>query len=226
MEQLNQSDPQYIKAMSEFMQGNWSSAESSFKSLLKDYPESGFILLNLGNIYYSQGSLNKSIEYYLKALEKEPDWGVAYYKLGVTYFRAGKLIKALESFNKVIELKNQSHAMASYFVGLINFFLGRDDDSDQAFSAFHEIAPESMIANFFLAQIKIKENHFNEAIKLLNELLEETPLLSEGHYMLGQAYYGLHRNTDAIKAFRKVLEINPDDQRAKTKLTLMTDLEW
>jgi tetratricopeptide (TPR) repeat protein len=119
------------------------------------------------------GKLNQSIESYEEALEIEPEWGVAYYKIGVTYFRAGKLIKSLEAFNKVLELRNQSHAMASYFVGLINFFLGRDEVSDSAFTQFHEIAPESMIANYFLAEIKIKKNHFNEAIALLEELLEE-----------------------------------------------------
>jgi protein O-GlcNAc transferase len=226
MKNLNQSDPAYISAMTQFMEGDWKSAEQSFLSLKSQYPESSFVRLTLGNIYYSMGKLNQSIESYEEALEIEPEWGVAYYKIGVTYFRAGKLIKSLEAFNKVLELRNQSHAMASYFVGLINFFLGRDEVSDSAFTQFHEIAPESMIANYFLAEIKIKKNHFNEAIALLEELLEETPNLSEAWYMLGQSYYGLHRNTDAIKAFRKVLEINPEDPRAKTKLTLMTDVEW
>jgi tetratricopeptide (TPR) repeat protein len=201
MKNLNQSDPAYISAMTQFMEGDWKSAEQSFLSLKSQYPESSFVRLTLGNIYYSMGKLNQSIESYEEALEIEPEWGVAYYKIGVTYFRAGKLIKSLEAFNKVLELRNQSHAMASYFVGLINFFLGRDEVSDSAFTQFHEIAPESMIANYFLAEIKIKKNHFNEAIALLEELLEETPNLSEAWYMLGQSYYGLHRNTDAIKAF-------------------------
>ncbi len=226
MKELNQSDPAYISAMTQFMNGDWKDAEGSFLDLLKKYPQSSTLILNLGNIYYSLGQLNQSIDYYLKALELQPDWGVAHYKLGLTYFRAGKLVKSLDSFDKVFEFKNQSHAMASYFVGLINFFLGRDAVADQAFSHFHEIAPEFMIANFFLAQIKIKNNEYQEAVKLLGKLLEQTPNLSEGHYMLGQAYCGLHQNTHAIKAFRKVLEINPDDERAKTRLTLMTDMEW
>ena len=226
MKQLDQSDPEYINAMTCCMEGDWSKAESAFLDLQKTYPESSLVLLHQGNIYYSLGRLNKSIEYYEKALELQPDWGIAFYKLGVTYFRAGKLVRALEAFNKVVELKSQSHAMAAYFVGLINFFLGRDDVAESTFSEFHEVAPESLIANFFLVQIKLKKREFKDAVKLLNELLAETPSLSEGHYMLGQAYYGLHKHTEAIQAFRKVLEINPDDQRAKTKLTLMTDIEW
>lgn len=226
MKQLNQSDPEYIKAMTFYMEGNWSEAENAFLDLQKAYPESSVVLLNLGNIYYSLGNLNKSIEFYEKALELQPGWGIVFYKLGVTYFRAGKLVRALDAFNKVVELKSQSHAMAAYFVGLINFFLGRDDVADSTFSQFHEVAPESMIANFFLAQIKIKKHEYKEAVQLLTELLAETPNLAEGHYMLGLAYFGLHKHTEAIQSFRKVLEINPEDQRAKTKLTLMTDIEW
>ncbi len=224
MKALNQSDPEYIEAMSDFMLGNWDAAEKSFLTLLKKYPKSSFIPLTIGNIYYSTGKLKQSIEWYLKALQCEPHWGLAYYKLGVTYFRRGELVKSLEAFNRVMQ--KDGHAMAAYFVGLINFFLGKEDDSQQAFSAFRNNAPESLIANFFLAQLKLKQNEFSDAVILLEELLEETPNLSEAHYMLGQAYYGLHRNIDAIKAFRKVLKINPDDQRAKNKLTLMTDSEW
>ena len=226
MKQLNQTDPVYIEAMNNFMVGNWDIAKTSFLQLRDKYPQSSFIPLTLGNIYYSMGQLSQSIEWYIKALEIEPEWGVAYYKLGVTYFRKGQLIKSLEAFNKVIEMKTKSHAMAAYFAGLINFFLGRDESSDMAFSRFHDVAPESMIANFFLAQLKIKKNEFAHAASLLQELLEQTPDLSEGHYMLGQAYYGLHQNGNAIKSFRRVLEINPDDQRARSKLTLMTDSEW
>lgn len=222
---LNQSDPKYIEAMSNYLLGHWDAAEKALLKLFETYPKSAFIPLTIGGIYYSTGKLKLSIEWYLKALENEPDWGHVYYKLGEAYFRRGQLIKSLEAFEKVME-KNSGHAMASYFAGLINFFLGRDDNSEQAFSRFHDTAPESLIANFFLAQLKIKKNEFGSAVTLLEELLQETPNLSEGHYMLGQSYYGLHRNMDAIKAFRDVLKINPDDQRAKNKLTLMTDAEW
>ena len=226
MKDLNQSDPEYISAMSDFMFGNWEQAEESLLKLHERYPKSSFVPLILGNVYYSTGRLRQSIEYYRRSLEMDPESGVANYKLGVTYFRKGQLQKSLEAFNRVLEIKTQGHAMASYFIGLINFFLGRDDASSAAFSQFHDIAPESMISNFFLAQLKLKRNEFSEAISLLEELLKENPDLSEGHYMLGQAHYGLHQNSESIRSFRRVLEINPDDQRAKSKLTLMTDGEW
>jgi tetratricopeptide (TPR) repeat protein len=226
MKELNQSDPQYIDAMTLYMSGKWKEAEVAFTKLHQEYPENTFLVLNLAQIYYSLGRLDDAIELNLQALEMNPNLGIAYYRLGVCYFRAGRLVRALDAFNKVVESSSQSHAMARYFVGLINFFLGNDENSEKAFAEFRGISKESMIANFFLAQLKLKHNSHQEALDLLTELVQETPKFSEVHYMMGQAYYGLHDNQDAIKCFQKVLEINPKDKRAKTKLTLMTDIDW
>ena len=155
-----------------------------------------------------------------------PDFGNAYYKLGVCLYRMGQLEQALEAFTAVMQSGSQSHAMASYFVGLINLFLGEDSAASEAFAEFHGLSPESRIANFYLAQLKIKQKKFEEALKLLTQLVEETPNFAEVHYMLGTVHYGLHNNTDAIKCFQRALEINPKDERSKTKLTLLTDVQW
>jgi len=226
MKELNQADPAYVEAMTLYMSGQWKEAETAFLALENEYPENTFLILNLAQVYYSMGRLDDAIEKNLQALEINPNLGIANYRLGVCYFRAGRLIRALESFNAVVASSSQSHAMARYFVGLINYFLGNDSDADVAFTEFRGISKESMIANFFLAQIKLKNHDHQAALVLLDELAAETPKFSEVHYMLGQAYYGLHQNQEAIRSFQKVLEINPNDSRAKTKLTLMTDLDW
>jgi tetratricopeptide (TPR) repeat protein len=138
----------------------------------------------------------------------------------------GRLEDSLEAFNTVLSLKSQSHAMASYFVGLINLFLGRDDEADKAFSSFHKLSPESRIANFYLAQLLIKRKQFSEALDLLNDLVDQTAEFAEVHYMLGTVHFGLHNNTEAIKCFQRALEINPEDERSKTKLSLLTEVQW
>ncbi len=224
--ELNQNDPEYMAAMQLFLAGDWSRSETAFVSLAEKYPESSFVYLILGNIYYSLGNLNRSVEMYEKAIAINPEFGNAYYKLGVCYYRMGRLLRALEAFESVVAMKSQSHAMASYFVGLITLFLGRDDEAEDGFAQFREISPNSMIANFYLAQLKIKRKKFGEALPLLEELVAQTPHFAEVHYMLGVVQFGLHNNTEAIKCFRKALEINPDDERSKTKLTLLTDVQW
>lgn len=225
MEQYHQ-DERYLKAMELYLAGQWNEAASAFDEVVKAYPGQAFLRLLQGNISYSQGKLDTAVEQYREAVGANPDFGNAYYKLGVCLYRMGRLKQALEAFTRVVELKDQSHAMASYFVGLIHFFLGEDEAASEAFASFHALSPESMIANFYLAQLKVKHKQFQEALELLQALVEVTPDFAEVHYMLGAVHYGLHNNTEAIQCFRRALELNPADERTKTKLTLLTDVQW
>lgn len=221
-----QSDPNYQEAMRLYLSGEWAEAEKAFLALSKSYPDSSFAHLILGNIYYSLGKLDTSVEEYEKAIEIHPEFGVALYKLGVCQYRMGKLSEALESFQRVIDSGSQSHAMAAYFIGLINFFLGNDESAAVAFERFRDLSPESMIANYYLAQLRIKRKEYDKARELLQELAAETPNFAEVHYMMGVTNFGLHDTTGAMVSLRKALEINPDDDRARSKLTLISDVQW
>jgi tetratricopeptide (TPR) repeat protein len=220
-----QQDERYITAMGYYLSGQWVEAETAFEALDGQFPDEAFIKLLRGNIDYSRGNLDSAVARYREAIAIKPT-GNVYYKLGVCLYRMGHLNEALEAFENVVGMGSQSHAMASYFVGLINLFLGEDDDASAAFDSFHKASPESMIANFYLAQLKIKRKEFTDALQLLNELVQQTPQFAEVHYMLGTVHYGLHNNTEAIKCFQRALEINPADERSKTKLTLLTDVQW
>ena len=221
-----QSDPNYQEAMRLYLSGEWAEAEKAFLALSEGYPDSSFAHLILGNIYYSLGKLDTSVEEYQKAIEIQPEFGVALYKLGVCQYRMGKLSEALESFQRVIDSGSQSHAMAAYFIGLINFFLGNDESAAVAFERFRDLSPESMIANYYLAQLRIKRKEYDKARELLQELAAETPNFAEVHYMMGVTNFGLHDTTGAMVSLRKALEINPDDDRARSKLTLISDVQW
>jgi tetratricopeptide (TPR) repeat protein len=220
-----QQDEKYIEAMGYYLSGQWDEAETAFSALDEQFPNEAYIKLLRGNIDYSRGNLEQAVARYNEALSIQKS-GNIYYKLGVCLYRMGHLKEALDAFQNVVGMGSQSHAMASYFVGLIEFFLGEDDAAAEAFDSFHKSSPESMIANFYLAQLKIKRKQFDDALSLLNELVEQTPDFAEVHYMLGTVHYGLHNNTKAITCFQRALEINPADERSKTKLTLLTDVQW
>lgn len=221
-----QENSEYLEAMGLYLSGDWKEADQAFAVLDAKFAGEAFLKLLRGNIAYSMGKLDDAVRHYEDAVALRPEFGSAYYKLGVCLYRMGQLNAALEAFTSVQKTKSQSHAMASYFVGLINLFLGKDDKAAQAFAEFHALSPESTIANFYLAQLKIKRKEFKEAKELLTQLVSDTPDFAEVHYMLGTVQYGLHNNTEAIQCFQRALDINPDDERSKTKLTLLTDVQW
>lgn len=223
--QLDLSQPEVSDAMQHYLNGDWTNASASVQKLMEANPDNHYYPLILGNIMYSMGELDRSAELYEKAIEIKPDLGIAYYKLGVCYYRSGKLEQGLDAFQKILELKDQSHAMASYFVGLINHLLGNDAAAEKGFSILHEKSPESLIANYYLAQLKLKENKYREALDLLEDLVKVAPSLAEVHYLIGTAKLRLHENFEAIKCFRRTLELNPNDSRAKSALELLLNVQ-
>ena len=221
---LDLSNPDYAKAIEHYLSGNWREARDAFEELSKRFPDDHFVLLLLGKSKYSMGRLEEAIAHFLAAVALKPDYGNAYYELGVCYYRCGMLEKGLAAFNKVLTLGNQSHAMASYFVGLINHLLGNDEDALAGFANLRKVSPESLIANFYLAQLKMKEQKYGEALKLLEELAKATPNLAEVHFLLGTVQFRLHHNTEAIKSYRRTLELNPADTRARAVLEMLIDV--
>ncbi len=223
--ELNYADPDYIDAMNAYLSGHWREAEPKFQALCETYEKSTFVRLMLGDVYYSCGKLDSAVKMYHAAILLNPEFNLAYYKLGVCFYRKGHLRHALEAFQRVASGPN-SHALANYFIGLIHMYLGNDEDAAKGFEAFKVQSEESIIANMYLAQLRVKAKKYEEALPLLLELAEQTPHFAEVHYMLGTVYYGMHDNAKAVQSFRKALDINPADERTKTKLTLLTDIQF
>ncbi|MCG8452796.1 MAG: tetratricopeptide repeat protein [Spirochaetales bacterium] len=223
---LKHDDPEYIAATRLMILGEWDNAEIAFQKLAKTYDESAFIQMALGNIAYGRGHLDDAVDFYDQAIQRKSDFGNAYYKKGVCLYRMGFLQQALATFEEILKLEGQSHAMADYFIGLINNFLGKDAKAMEAFADLRSCSPQSKIANYYMAQLLYKQHRFGEAAELLGELLEATPAFAEVQFQMGKTLLAMHKNFEAIKHYKKALELNPDDNRSKSALELLTDVQW
>jgi len=218
------SQPEFLSVMSSYLSGDRDTAEKAVAALLRKYPQDSSLQMLLGNIKYAVGLLAEASGHYEKALELDPGLCQAYYKLGVCFVRMGRLNEAHKAFKKHVETKCQSHAMSFYWMGLINSFLGKDDAALEAFTLLHQESAESLLANFFLAQLRMRRNEHDEALRLLRELLAVSPDFAEVHFMMGMVYERMHLNTEAIQCFRKTLELNPDDKRARLEYENLFDV--
>jgi tetratricopeptide (TPR) repeat protein len=218
------SQPEVAEAMRLHLLGDREGAGVAFEKLLAKDPKNYFYHYLLGEAKYATGRLDEAVRHYASAIELKQDFGIAFYKMGVCHYRMGQLEKSLESFSTLLKMKGQGHVMASYFFGLINQFLGNDEEAEEGFRILRGESRQSLIANYYLAQLKLKQNKHQEALELLEELLRATPHLAEAHYLKGMVFMGLHRNMDAIGSFRKTLELNPNDKRARGNLEMLTEV--
>ena len=107
---------------------------------------------------------------------------------------------------------------------MIDFFLGKDEDALVSFRRLKEESPQSNFANFFMAQMLVKHNRHQEALALLDELLERTPDFVEALYLRAQALRGLYRNFDAVQCLRKALELSPGDAKIRMELEMLVEV--
>jgi tetratricopeptide (TPR) repeat protein len=219
---FDQNDSDYLKGMEYFLSGDWIEAEKIFNELIKKYQDSTYMLLILGDIYYSLGRLDEAVITYQKTLNINPEYCISYYKMGISAYRSGKLDEALKYFKKVDEIKCNNDTMANYYIGLINFFQGNDNEAIANFEILKKESYESKIANYYLAQLKLKKNEFKEAEALLEELLLISPKFLEIYHLLGEAYYKMHDLVKATRYIKKAIELNPNDKKAKEMLELLT----
>jgi anaphase-promoting complex subunit 3 len=210
-----QTQPEFMSVMSSYLSGNRDEAEKAVTELLRKFPKDANLQMLLGNIKYTVGLLAEAATHYETALELDPSLCQSWYKLGVCYVRMGKLNEALRAFKKNVAAECGSHAMSFYWMGLINSFIGNDDNALEAFTLLHRESQESLLANFFLAQLRMRRNEHEEALRLLQELLAVSPEFAEVHYMMGMVYENMHKNIEAIQCFRKTMELNPHDNRAR-----------
>lgn len=71
-----QANETFQKAIAAYDSGEYDKSVSLFESQLKDHPRNGHLLFNLGNAYFRQGHLGKSMAAYLGArfyLPRDPD---------------------------------------------------------------------------------------------------------------------------------------------------------
>ena len=221
---MDLSFPDFSEALTAYFTGDKTAAIAALTRLSVEHPDNASVCILLGNLHYSRGALDEALLSYRKAVELGPKYGHAYYKLGVCSFRAGLLEEARAAFCHNLELQGQSHAMSNYWIGLIDYFLGKDEKALDSFHRLKEQSAESGFANFFMAQLLVKHNRHQEALDLLEELLGRTPNFAEALYLRAQAFRGLYKNFEAVQCLRKALELAPGDRRIQMELDTLIEV--
>lgn len=181
-------------------------------------------LLLLGNGYYLQGRITRSIEMFNRAIELNADYPYPYYYLGIALYRSARAKQAIAALTKVTTLA-PSLVMAYYWLGIAYFHCGQYGEAREAFETLLEKNKESHVAHYHAAVICVFEHDYEAArghLQALVELGSEDPQV---YLRLGSALFHLHRNSEAIQAYRTGLKFNPDNLPLKEALAELLDVQ-
>ncbi|KKT76718.1 MAG: hypothetical protein UW72_C0002G0020 [Parcubacteria group bacterium GW2011_GWF2_44_7] len=175
-----------------------------------------------------------AIDSYNEAIKLEPKNPYYYWELGRTYALAVDLLtpgasgdkdkiakiqdyvaKAEEAFKKALEVKSD-YAPAAFNLALIYNLQGRIDEGIKEMSAAQTYSPEDIGITFQLGLLYYKKADWENARIQFERAINLDTSYSNARYFLGLIYDKLGNKAAAIEQFKKVEELNPENQEVKT----------
>jgi adenylate cyclase len=185
-----------------------------------------------GLSYFGRHTMQDTVfarQMFERALEVDPDFGRAWAGLAYTYgmeqlyFNVSNVNRdeALRTSQKALELapeRSESHVSA----GIAQCMVQAYDKAQEAFERAIELDPENYDAWYFFGRTKVHEGDFERAVELFQRASEVRPEDYQSVLLLPQLFHSLGRREEELDAARRgieraraVLDLNPDDNRAR-----------
>ncbi len=192
-------------------------------------PDNTALAVYMAGVLGRSGHFDESISAMETLIAGRPDDPDLYYDLGVIYSESGREDRALELMNQVLELEGD-HSSALNFVGYSWADQGeRLDEAEQLIRRAIELRPDDGYITDSLGWVHYQRGlklladgraeearrSFSEAIEQLElalALLERDDPVITWH--LGDAYRSVSRFDDAISAYRRALDLGPQESDA------------
>ncbi len=91
----------------------------------------------------------------------------------------------------------------------------------QAFNAAHKDGPEDANILFWVGFINLQMQRYSDAVEPLEQAIQISPKSADAHLNLGNVYDGLKRYDDAVREFKKVIDL-----QATTALSVKQADPW
>jgi len=136
---------------------------------------------------------------------------------GVMLFHRRELAAAEAEFRKALDIR-PDFAEAYNNMGLTLSDLGKKEESVEAFKKAIDLAPEAPEAYNNLGCLYRIKKDYQQAVELFNQAIAKREDYSLAYFNLGVAYEELEKFDLAIKAWEKVLNLQPTHEEARRRL--------
>jgi tetratricopeptide (TPR) repeat protein len=136
---------------------------------------------------------------------------------GVMLFHRRELAAAEAEFSKALDVR-PDFAEAFNNLGLTLSDLGKREEAVESFKKAIDLAPDAPEAYNNLGCLYRVKKDYQQAVEFFNQAIAKREDYSLAYYNLGTAYEELEKFDLAIKAWEKVLTLQPTHEEARRKL--------
>lgn len=209
--------------------GNDSMAIVYFEKAVDVDPNISVIYFDLANYYYEKKDFSSAIKYYNAKIESDSTFEPAYKFLGFALMERKDYEGARASLKKSIALVDTS-VVTHYWLGQIYIKLDSLDRASEQFIKSLSLVKgkeskyknEMIEANSFLGQQAFNSKKYPQAITYLKAAINLKPEVVRLNELLALSYHQSGNNEEAIKVYKRLLQMNPKDEIAKKGLRMLS----
>jgi superkiller protein 3 len=215
-----QRDPDYLRAWSNLGDTFWKldRVEETIKAYERAIaldPTYVWPYHNLGVVHEERADYESAIHYYQEAIERHQNpehKAILWDRIGNIYRLTGQLESAIETFRRSTGA-DPRYAAPWYSLGNIYAALEQDEEAIHAYRRAIELSPNDPWPYHNLALVYEKREVYGEAIALYQQAIERHTTERDRAISwdsLGNVYSDVGRYEEAIQAFRRSIEFNPN----------------
>ena len=175
-------------------------------------------LHNVAEALRQGGRREEAMAAYREALRLDPDFAPAHVGIGAALVDLERYEEAAESLARAVaqDLEDETAATAHYLAGRALQGLDRPAEAAAEFERAIERAPNHAQALDHLAHWRFGRQDYEEALELYRAKARLEPDDATVHANIGVTLYFLSRSDEAVRSMRRVLELDPDHETARS----------
>lgn len=196
-------------------------AAREFEAALKLNPAFAEAHFHLSTAYTRMQQWPKALEQMDRAIQLDPSRPEYYNQRGLIYSQQKQFKKALPDMLKAVELKPRNYLEYFYYnLALVYRDLLRPDDALLVYQKVLLIAPKFYQARIGIGEIYLERGLTDKAIQELSLAASIEPKLAKPYLLMGLAHARAGDHPQAVEAFLKALERDPNNHRTHYNLSM------
>ena len=219
------SEPEDINTLiSLFNQKRYADGEILACSLVKRFPENGFLWKALGFILKSQGRLEEAVLALQKSILLSPEDQDISDNLGDILHTLGRFSEAIAVFQRSLEQAPQ-RAETHYYLANALFAESNLQDAETSYKKALELKPDFAEALGNLGNTLLRQGRIEESEACYRHALAINHDLAEVCYNFGNLCKEQHRLAEALDQYRKTINLNNSYVKAHCNLGITLQMQ-